>query len=712
MLVRTTRAGNENARTGGYMGVQGSGARGRERHAAPVSPNVGGLRRAASHRLRYRPDLEGLRAVAILLVVAAHAGVSWLAGGFIGVDVFFVLSGYLITGLLLQEVRTTGGVGIAAFYARRFRRLLPALLTMIAVTGVLASLLLTPADQAGQAISAASAAVWLSNFHFAFSELNYFSAGAEGNLSLHTWSLGVEEQFYLLWPLIVVFTTGFGAALARPWRNLRLVMLLIFSTSLLACIVLTPQTPHVAFYMMPTRAWQFALGASAFLWLGGLGVKPDDDASRFRDRAVTWPKLSRVGGWLGVALIAVAAMWFDENMLYPGAWALIPSVGTALVLAAGAQKDDEGANALLSRPPMQAIGRVSYAWYLWHWPILLLGASVWGTGNWLITLGLVALSFLLAKVSYRWVETPIRRGDFATVPVKTVLLTAFACMACISALGFVWNNSALDQAMHPEHAQYLQSRSDVPAIYSLGCDEWYHTADVRICAFGEDDAPRTAVAIGDSIGLQWFPAIHALFDRPGWRLLVITKSACPMVDKPIFYGRIGRYYTECEQWRRLALEQVAAIAPDVVIMGSTASYDFSESEWIGGTTRVLEQISDSVGSIHVLRSTPILPFDGPTCLATADGWLRKALGGAVRCSSSADDARGDMVYHWLQTATTRVPNAAVIDLTDAICPDGTCHAEQNGMVVFRDSQHLTASFAKSLKGVLGKRIGAEKPFLE
>src|SRR5690348_7240882 len=260
--------------------------------------------RAQEYRLGYRGDIEGLRAVAILLVVAGHARVMWLRGGFVGVDVFFVLSGYLITALLVQDIHVNGGIRFARFYARRFRRLLPALALMLVCVSVLAALLLAPGDQATQATAAASAAVWLSYLHFAFSTLDYFGPTAAHNLFLHTWSLGVEEQFYLVWPAVLALLMGTWQ-LHKTRLNigrLKLAMIAIALASLTACVAWTYLSPQLAFYMMPARAWQFALGALTLLYFG----KPERGADADNEPGLAAPgighsrSLIRWAGWVGL----------------------------------------------------------------------------------------------------------------------------------------------------------------------------------------------------------------------------------------------------------------------------------------------------------------------------------------------------------------------------------------------------------------------------
>lgn len=652
------------------------------------------------HRLPFRADIEGLRAIAILLVVAAHADVPWLAGGFVGVDVFFVLSGYLITGLLVREAAATGTIGFADFYARRFRRLMPGLLLMLACTGLAGWLLVAPADQPAQAMAAVSAAAWLSNFHFAFSDLGYFTPGAETNLYLHTWSLGVEEQFYVVWPALLVLSLGAWkhATRATTPDRLKTALAVVLVASLLASLWWTRKEPLLAFYMMPARAWQFALGALIFLQFGEGG-----DAARKSDVARPDARLLPAAGWLGIGAIIVASIVLDAHTSYPGTWALLPSIGTAAVLAAGTQSSSIGVGRLLSLRPMQGIGRVSYAWYLWHWPVLLLGANVLRpdiAGN---RLGLVALSFALALASYHWVESPLRRQARLVLRPRIAVAGAFACMIVAASIALRWHNHAGDRLKDPDQLPFQAIRYDAPAIYAMPCDDWYHSADVKPCSFGPEGAAHTAVAIGDSIGLQWFPALAKIFAGPDWRLLVLTKSSCPMVNVPFFYARIGREFTECGQWRQNALRFIADIDPDIVVLGSTSTYEFGEADWVRGTASVLDAIDDSAGRIAIMRSTPALPFDGPGCLAPRSR-LHSFLVGSNACAASASDERNKDVFHWLKLAASEFANVNVVDMTDVVCPLGVCRAEMNDIVVFRDSQHLTAKFTESLSGVLKERL--------
>jgi peptidoglycan/LPS O-acetylase OafA/YrhL len=653
---------------------------------------------ADSCRLGYRGDIEGLRAVAILLVVAAHAGVPWLAGGYVGVDVFFVLSGFLITGLLLQEIKATGQVGFADFYLRRLRRLMPAFVVMIVVTSLVAAVVLPPSEQPQQAETAGMAALWLSNIHFALSQLDYFAAGADTNLFLHTWSLGVEEQFYLLWPALLLWTLGGGQGFGRIAR-LRGVMGGVAVLSFVACLVFTHRSPQLAFYMMPMRAWEFALGALVWLYFQQKTSMVGSLVASDRSAVIRcWV------GWFGLLLVVSVGLAFNTDMPYPGWRALLPALGAVAIVAAGSGGASGGVSTLLASQQLQALGRVSYSLYLWHWPVLLLGQSITGSHSPWVRATEVLISFGLAVLSYRYVESPIRHQTYWLNRQRMTLFGLVAAVALINLLSVQWFATARERMQDPELQRYLKARADLPTIYAKGCDDYYHSDKVRLCTFGPEDAAHTAVLMGDSIAAQWFPALARIFDRPNWRLIVLTKSSCPMVDVTFFYARIRREYTECSTWRSHALEQVASIKPDMVVLGTVASDEFSQEQWVDGSARVLNVISAASGHIYVMRGTPRLPFDGPDCLS---GHKEQSVrsGSLPVCDAPAFEKREQQVYRWLQLASAQFSNVRTIDMNDLVCPQGHCRAELNGKVVFRDSQHLTASFARSLEPELRRRMG-------
>ncbi|WP_243041749.1 acyltransferase family protein [Dyella sedimenti] len=652
--------------------------------------------KTVDYRLGYRGDIEGLRALAILLVIAAHAGVPWLAGGFVGVDIFFVLSGFLITGLLVREIASTGRLAFGAFYLRRLRRLLPALVCMLAVVSWAGAMVLAPGEQMEQARTATMAALWLSNIHFSLAHLDYFAAGADSNLFLHTWSLGVEEQFYLVWPALLFWAAGRQESTSSAGR-LKMALLIVAILSLFGCLWLTPSLPQFAFYMMPMRAWQFAAGG--LIWLYG-----ESKAQSLNDQILPVNSTIRVwSGWLGLAAILGAGITFNTSMSYPGWRALLPTLGTAAMVWAGFGGQPAGVASLLSSRPLQAIGKVSYSWYLWHWPALLLAYATTGShGPW-IRASAVLASLGLAVLSYRFVESPIRHQGYWLKHGRAALAGGVAAMFVVSMLMMHWYTRALVEAQSPQLQRYVKARTDAPVIYSMGCDDWYRSDRVAMCMFGQKNAKHTAVLMGDSTAGQWSPTLAEIFMRPDWRLIVLTKSSCPMVDVEFFDSRLGRNFTECTSWRTNAIEQIASLKPDIVVLGSVATSGFTRDQWIDGTAKVLTRLSPAVGRIYMLRGTPHLSFDGPSCLAANESrpiWLRTP----QACAMSSREEHAQHVFDWLSETAARFVNVQMIDMNDAICPDGLCNAELHGHIIFRDSQHLTASFAQSLAPELMKRM--------
>ena len=648
----------------------------------------------------YRPDIEGLRAIAVLLVVAAHAGVPGMQGGFIGVDVFFVLSGYLITALLTLELKASGTIDFRAFYARRFRRLVPGLLLMLLFSCLLANLTLSPMRQVNQAGAAAASAAWASNFHFAFGNFDYFGPAAESNLFLHTWSLGVEEQFYLVWPLLLLLAfSGFrrraGEAEAACLCRLKTGMALVFAASLALSFWLMHAHPLSAFYMMPARAWQFALGAG--VWLA------------FTSSPALSPRAERIAncaGWLGLALILSSGLIYGTNAPYPGWRALLPSLGAALVIAAGSRPAGKfSVPALLSLSPLQAIGRVSYSWYLWHWPILIVGGAIYVRAGLPLRLALAAFSLALAAISCRFVELPLRQCDTLLRRPGRMVAGTLATLFLASVLAFSWGNRQAEAQLDPAYEWLGRTRADLPQLYGFGCDTWFSSAMPTVCTFGDENAPHTAVLMGDSVGAQWFPALKPWFERAGWRLLVLTKSACPMVDKAFFYPRIGKEYTVCAEWRQRALEFLRETKPEHVFLGSAtiSGNGFSATDWTEGTRKVLQAISPHVEKITLIRGTPVLPFDALDCLADETP-LTLYLGGKNRCSATPDTTQGDQVFAALQEAASGFANARLLDMNGIVCPDGRCYARAGDLIVFRDTQHLTARFTAHLADAFEQRL--------
>lgn len=660
-----------------------------------------------SYRLGYRGDVEGLRAVAVLLVVLAHASVPAIQGGYIGVDVFFVLSGFLISGLLVKEMEQNGKINLLDFYARRLKRLCPALLFMVLCTSVAAFILMSPFGQVRQAYYARFAVFWISNIKLAFSKYDYFDQLEHETIFLHTWSLGVEEQFYLIWPLFILllYTLCGRGAQSSHKRSLYIGMAVTLILGLLASVVMSYKVPLWGFYLMPSRVWQFAMGAIAYLATvesAGLGkVRPLSGLTAKTNLMLI------LCGWVGVLMIGIAAIHLKTNITYPGFWAIVPSLGTVLVLIAGAAPGRNNVSHVLSIKPMQWLGHVSYSWYLWHWPVLALGGNFYYNPDDKDRFILVLVSLVIATFSYKVIESPIRNSKWLSTRPKTTLFTSVVIMGIMFFAASRWHSSTVLWANHPDQQRFLEAHGDMPIIYANGCDDWYHNSDVKVCGSGQSSAQHTVLLIGDSVAAQWFPLISSIYNLPDWKVLVMTKSACPMVDEPYFYDRIKREYTECSEWRDSAIDKIKQIKPNTVYM-SNGKYDFNQSQWLEGTSRVLAEISPHVGEVFIINTTNVLPFDAPECLSRQK-WQENFISWGVDCSSMVDDKYGLEVYNLMISASERFNNVSVIDMNPVICPDNRCYAEREGTIVFKDSNHLTASYAKKLTKAFIDKVVTVKP---
>lgn len=647
----------------------------------------------AHPELNFRADLQGLRALAVAMVVLAHASVPGFSGGFVGVDLFFVLSGYLITGILYQELQQTGRIDLPVFYSRRIKRLLPAMMLMIGAT-LAAVFILLPKDEAKLLIgSAPFASLWLSNFYFNLNDAGYFDEQALEDLFLHTWSLGVEEQFYLTWPCLMLLLGWLqhrNSGKDRIGANGRIIagFAAIGMTSLALCVYWLGTSPLFSFYQMPSRAWQFTLGALVFLvWQRRkvlLGETVGGQASGY------------VLLLAGLVLIGISVGFYHDQMAYPGWAAVMPSVGAVLIIAAGILLHSW--HNPLAWPPLVWLGNRSYSVYLWHWPILQLTKTVHG-GHTATTITLaIAGSLLLAELTYRLIEQPFWKGKFSHYASKVVLQSGLVAMLLTMAACFHAARKPIDPNMLTGNQATQALKIDAPVIYTMPCDSWYENADIQPCTFGPENASNTALLLVDSIGAQWFSLIADTYLKQNWKVVVLTKSACPIVDEPIFYSRINHEYSICEQWRNKILDQLEEWSPDVVITGSTAGYEYTHEQWVSGSQRVWRKITDTGARVIVIPGTPSLGMDGPSCLRRQlEAGHTNYLDMKNTCSKDQANHVAYKIADLLKTASANIQEVDVLDLNAEVCPEKVCSAITGaGIVVFRDGQHLTDSFVRSL----------------
>lgn len=625
----------------------------------------------------HRKDIQGMRALAIFLVIAAHAKIPGLSVGFIGVDIFFVISGYLITQTLLLQYDDSGKISLLTFYSHRLQRLLPALLLMVISVSFIARYTLTLNEQTNQFSEATSALLWISNIYYAFTDTDYFNLSSDTNLYLHTWSLGVEEQFYLIWPIILLLF----CRQSKPKYQLPIILILI--VSFIACLITSKTHPNTAFYLTPFRMWQFILGALLCI---------NSDLVRL---AIT--KIKNTISTTGLLLIAAPLVLMDTTSTYPGLWATLPTIGTCFLIAGGIGKVNGLIQRGLSTGVLQVIGDMSYSLYLWHWPILFLGGIYFADSGLETQFKLIGISWMIAALSYYLVERPIRYNAVLRHNSQ-IAVPAFIFFLSIGIVSLsFWGSSAKSLLSNEENTLYASAKIDMPVLYSMGCDDWINSSEVVICSFGVETASKTAVLMGDSIAAQWVPALIKIFTVNDWKLLVITKSSCPMIDKTIFYKRIGRYYLECTEWRNKAISMLKQLKPNLLILGSSEAYDISVDDWKKYSERFLTKISKASDLIYLIRPTPLLPFDGPRCLTQNKQSIDT-------CKATVNTNKNTALWRATTNPLENYNNMRTVDMNDTICPLGECSAIHYGTVIYRDSQHLTSTYVEKLTPILQSKL--------
>lgn len=652
--------------------------------------------------LRYRHDLQILRALAISLVVLEHSGCRFFSGGFIGVDVFFVLSGYLITGLLIQEYINSNTISIHKFLLRRLKRLLPTLLLVVFSCTIIAFFILSEHQFTIQTGSKSFAITYLSNFYFAFNKINYFIESQSKDIFMHTWSLGIEEQFYLIWPLIILAIASFSKIDYQKRLHINLLIaIFLFFCVFSFCLSLhwSFEENFWAFFLMPSRAWQFSIGAICFTL-----IHWNHTIAQFFKKVFFFI--------LGLFLIILSGVFLNSKMVYPGFWVLLPSIGSALVILSNTDITQEKALKIIPIKPFIILGNISYSLYLWHWPILILLPTALLYLNIQTNAALnsisIAISIIISIATHKYIETPFWKGRLSKTSNMKIL---FFFIVCIYLSLYIFSKVDQIASSHytvPFSENILSARSDLPEIYKMGCDSWYHNASLMPCIFGKRTSINTVVIFGDSIGVQWFSLWKDLFSHPNWKIVVITKSACPIVEEPIFYERIGKIYKVCEEWRKDAIQYIENIKPKYLIFGSSSNYQFTESQWRNGSQKILDKLAIFSEKILVTAGTPRLSFNSLSCLegkTLTDYTLHQKLS---ICEKALTANMFKNVNYQLQKITMEYENVFLLNMNDNICPNAQCKImDDKGIFIFRDKSHLTDTFVRSqaftVKDILEKR---------
>lgn len=647
----------------------------------------------------FRPDIEGLRGIAVLLVVLFHFGLPYLRGGFIGVDIFFVLSGYLITGLIFNEIRRSGQLSFSSFYARRVRRLLPAAALVLICTLLVSSKVYSPLEAKIQVESAVATSLYMSNGLFLHWASNYFAPETAGNPFLHTWSLAVEEQFYLVWPGLIALLCLKSVSKKRLVLGLGTVTAVSFA----ACVWVTFRNEQWAFFASPLRAWEFAVG--------GLAVLIDPQWLRRHARLLLPLSV------LGLLMVIGSAITFQDQRGFPGAIAAIPVVGTALILMAGAAGQNMGIGRLLSVPPLLLFGRLSYSWYLWHWPILVIGTarfpSLGGGGRCLLAL----LSLLLSYATFRLVENPIRYNKkLVSMPQLSLSLAGLVPIAVIG-ISVLISLKATRDSQAPEQRVLLKAANDHNP-HGDECLAPIGSRQVIECRYGDIGAKETVVLFGDSHADHWFVAMNDIALRHHWRLVTLVKASCPAADVRAFYNETLRgVEPECAAWREEAFQRLQALKPVAVVLSNSAGYLQASSlprssglvltpeDWRDGLHLMLSNIAAIHSVPIVLSDVPRADTNVPYCLSRARQQGRPdADCDTLRSKAVSTEAKSAELQ-----ATNSVPSAHLIDLADRFCGAAACPAILSGTVMYRDTNHITTGAAKMMEPALDEKLTAILP---
>lgn len=610
--------------------------------------------------MQYRPDVAGLRAIAVLPILFLHAGLTLLPGGFVGVDIFFVISGYLITAIIVREM-DGGRFSLMGFYRRRAVRILPALLAMLLVTLAVGAWLLFPDDLANLGWSAASTALSGSNIWF-WRNVSYFGTRAELEPLLHTWSLGVEEQFYILYPLLLILIRRFAAA------YLKAALWLLLLASFAIGWMLVPGKEAFAFYMLPSRAWELALGG-----LVAIGALPSIAAARWR--------MGLAGA--GLTLVVAGLLVIRSDMAFPVPWALLPCVGTALLIAYG----DRGPTAwLLSLAPMRLVGDISYSLYLWHWPVM----SFWRFQRGVVLTPLdmaatIGLSMVLAVASYRWIEQPFLRR-YRQGPPRPIVAVAGAAILVVALLAALVARLApdirpLDPRLVPilETANYPQS----PALreqFAVGrCHVTVESPIFRPvqCIVPPANRPNILL-LGDSHAAHLSQALRERLE-PGTALLQATASGC----RPTL-PHAGE--ARCTRVMRQAIEgPVRAGRIDGVILAAHWRPDE-----LDGVRRMVRELRARGIAVTVLGPVMRYEEDLPRVLARSIQYDDPAIVWRVR----------DPTRRALDRAMARAvagTGARYVSMIDLECPGGACPVlAPDGRPFHFDTTHFTLAASRAM----------------
>jgi peptidoglycan/LPS O-acetylase OafA/YrhL len=659
---------------------------------------------------RRRRDIQGLRGIAVLLVVMFHAGLN-VPGGFTGVDVFFVISGFVIGGVLLTELEQTGRVDLLRFYGRRVRRLLPALAVMVTIVALAGVLLAPVAGQHTGGITGILASLFSANIYLFRDGAGYFASDEALNPFLQTWTLAVEEQFYILFPTLLVLSWVLGRSARRTGGRSRAAVVIGLTSlaSFALALKLSSGPPgglttdqRFAFYSAPTRAWEFGLGALLVL------------ASPLVRRLPSI--VAAVLGVLGVTAILIAAVDIQGTSNYPSVQALVPTLGACAILAAGTI-DDGGVAAIIRMPPLAWLGDLSYSWYLWHWPLIVFAVALWPTHRVPAATAAAALSLLPAWASFRHVENPIRSTPQFTGRRLVALATVCVALPILACSGLLAFSDALDsraglaawrlsQQAHLDHAR--------------GCDSGQPVgSQPPRCTWRVQHARGRLVLVGDSYAGHVTEAVVTAGNAEGFDVTVATFPACPFLDVRVYRSVLDEPH--CRLYYTRGLQALLRMRPSLVVTSFRAGHytEDSQIELAVGSRRqaagpavtkesALERGLASTLKTLNARGIPVLVVDPiPThpremgacaavrvmtesCpLTVSRGVVDRRLAGPIRID---------------ELAVGRATRSYRLNLENRLCSKTQCSVVAHRVVMYRDANHLSVAATREVTDLFRRAI--------
>jgi len=600
-------------------------------------------------------QIQGLRALAALLVTLFHA--KWVSGGFIGVDIFYVISGFLITGLLLREIDRTGTINFTEFYARRFKRLLPTSFFVLAITAIASWLLIPATMRASLGRDVIAASLYVSNYLFAWWQADYQNLDATPSPVIHYWSLAVEEQFYVVWPLLILLFFTFAKRLNNKIILTYLVAAITIS-SFIFSIYQTEASPIWAFYSLPTRAWELGLGAL-------LVLLPPIKAKKFV-------------GLIGFLLIILSAFIFNESTAFPGVNAALPVLGTVLLIAT-INSWPPFLNDVANSRLFQWLGEISYPLYLWHWPLLVLPSTYFARPLEIYErLIAIAATILFADLTHRFIEEPYRNKKLLPSLVYKRVAYVTSLSVFMGALIMFSNSDKIDVSGINGAVSLAQIKAR-PLVYDDGCHANYAQTQSAKCEYANLESDKVMVLYGDSHAAQWFPALLEIANRSGYKLISLTKSACPSVET-VRKDQGGFKMSRCAKWRENTTERIRQIQPDVLVMSSFQYFaqppQFKDRTkwWNDGQRKLLRDVKDSSSQLIYITDTPHPMRDIPACLTNNS---------ISKCNTSQ------------RSENLSISGFKVVDPNPWLCSN-VCPAVKDGVVAYRDASHISVDMSIAL----------------